>query len=97
MLGCDSSVSALLPEKYDPEDLTLEPVLEQALEAPLEADVPVGVLEARYRGVYIGHTGLRTLEAVAQKVFSPRLQWIRHGAMGVSRPAGSHDPLPLIA
>jgi len=97
LLGCDSSVSALLPEKYDPEDLTLEPVLEEALEAPLEADVPVGVLEVRYHGVCVGHTGLRTLESVARKVFSPRLQWIRHGAMGVSRPAGSHDPLPLIA
>ena len=97
LLGCDSSVSALLPEKYDPEDLTLEPILEQALEAPLEADVPVGVLEVRYHGVCVGHTGLRTLESVARKVFSPRLQWIRHGAMGVSRPAGSHDPLPLIA
>ena len=92
LLGCDSSVSALLPEKYDPEDLTLEPILEQALEAPLEADVPVGVLEARYRGVYIGHTGLRTLEAVAQKVFSPRDPARGHGCIASGRFTRSPAP-----
>ena len=97
LLGADSSFSALLPENYDPEDLSLTPILEKELEAPLEAGVPVGVLEARYQGVYIGRSALRTLEAVAEQHFSPHLQRIRHGIMGVMHPTLPGIPTPVIA
>ena len=96
-LICRDPVSALLPAGFAPDDLTAVPILSDGLEAPLDEGVPVGTLEFRYRGVYLGSSPLLTAAPVELSVFRPERQRANHAACGREYPIPISGPLPLPA
>ncbi|MBQ9270559.1 MAG: D-alanyl-D-alanine carboxypeptidase [Oscillospiraceae bacterium] len=96
-LICRDPVSALLPAGFGPDDLTSVSILSDGLEAPLDEGVPVGTLEFRYRGVYLGSSPLLTAAPVDLAIFRPERQRINHAAFGREYPVPVSGPLPLPA